>query len=349
MLSLARGWQHMDPSERQLQILLSLPITVSTIAAILLPNGVVYHRYRTPALIICRFTTIIMPSVKALMKMMMKAESALGEKWAHSRVGAIGLILFSSRALMLGVCSVATPLEFLPTLIVQVLLAASSSPTDLGLCTAKIAFAPDILRWLSGIHSFFSILWGLCIPFFWTPLPRDTVVNPGVSFLAVTFLVQLCATIIPVIHSVFRETERYQKYLASQGRPLLSSSLSRRYSITNHGGSTDLGLGNTRRNSGGGGGGESRPNSINTTFTTSIENNTSNNSIRGGGGGGGGGFFPSASVVDNKGPPLAAKLCLGYQNILYYPVHAVWLIVVTMCLMWCGSYKAAENMCTASD
>jgi hypothetical protein len=299
----------MDTGERHLQLILAFLVTTSTIIAFLLPNRF-YRSYRTPALIMCRFSVAILPSVKVLIKRMMEEETALSIKWGQNPVGAIGLIFFSSRTLILGIASVAMPLDFLPTVILQLFLLVASWPTDLGLCAAKVASAPDILLWLSAIHSFFSIIWGICMPFFWTPLPPGFVVKPSVSFLAVTLFVQFCAVGIPIIRSAFREAARYQQEVVTRQRMASSTATS----------SVPF------RNS---------PNLANTTILAT------NNATRGL-------FSTITSSVSNdrvKGPPLAARICMYYQHLLHFPAHAVWISAVSMSLLFTLSYRTAERIC----
>jgi hypothetical protein len=342
----------MDKTEQQLQIILAVPISISFVFAILLPYSS-YERYRTPALILCRFTALLMPSFKSNIKMTMQAQTALSKRWGHNRLGAIGLISFTSRGLILGVSSSAMPLDFVPTLLVQLLLGIASWPTDLGLCTAKIAAEPNILVWLNAIHSFFSTIWGICMPFFWTPLPPGKVVHPGVSFLAVTLFVQCTAAVLPVVQSVFREAKSYRKYLSEQQRHTRvqnsRSRDSRRNSSRDDGCSSDddddvdiddytieryyrsrrRRRRNALRHIG-------TPHLINdTTVSNNVDISNGSNA-----------FITSGAATEiYKRPPLAVRICRCYENVLHFPAHTVWIVVVSMSMLWTLNYKTAERMC----
>lgn len=273
-------------------------------------------------------------------------------KWGQNRLGTIGLVLFSSRGLILGVSSMAMPLDFLPTLLVQILIGAASWPTNLGLCSAKIASAPEILLWLNAIHSFFSILWGVCMPFFWTPLPPRTVVHPGVSFIAVTFFVQFFAAGLPVVQSVLNESKVYWQQVARQQRQEVMTSQSignsNLSSNTSNDDDNDEDFEYTE--------GYDRRNASSNTAAPNLTNNTENfdNENRPAAGTSAIEYYslppsfpsPSSAVCpEYKGPPLAARICSYYQDVFQFPVHAVWLSVVVGSLLWTLSYTAAERMC----
>lgn len=355
LLSLARGWRYMNATERRLQVILAFPIITAAVTTTVLPKSS-YERYRTPALILCRFTAALMPSFVVLIKRLMLAENSLSKKWGRNRLGAIGLVLFSSRGLILGVSSIAMPLDFLPTLAVQLIIGAASWPTNLGLCTARIASTPEVLLWLDAIHSFFSIIWGVCMPFFWTPLPPHNVIRPGVSLFAVTLFVQFCAAGFPVVQSLFRESQEYWVHAAQQQRRLMSSRRHRNINSSSNTTTYDdddddddededvdyIERFNRRR----------RNASLYTTMLNSIENLANENRVVAGTSATDNYLLPASSPFPSntagsefKGPPLAAKICICYQNVLRFPAHAAWLFVVVGCLMWTLSYAAAEKMC----
>jgi hypothetical protein len=351
----------MNAAERKLEVILAVPITIAAITTSILPTST-YERYRTPALILCRFTSAIMPSFKVLIKQMLQAETSLSRKWGQNRLGTIGLVLFTSRSLILGVFSVAMPLNFLPTLVVQIVIGAASWPTNLGLCSAKIASLPDVLLWLNAIHSFFSMLWGVCVPFFWTPLPPHNVKHPGVSLYAVTLCVQFFAVGFPVVQSVFRESRAYWHQLVARQQQqrrrqgLLSFTSFENINLTsNNSDDNDDTIDYIERyNRRHASSFYAAPNSTNTTTERLFNDVDDENRTAAGVGTSVRDYYflppsshslPDACYPEYKSLPLAAKICIRYQDLLQFPAHAVWLSAVVGSLLWTLSYTAAEKMC----
>jgi hypothetical protein len=332
-----RAWAFMSSSECVLQILLLTIAALPLLTIAIFPRF--FFKHNNLCLNTSRLAITLLPSAKHLIAKLVNADgSTLGQRWAESNpLGCLGILIFASRTLIFYASSIGMHMDFLPTVAVQLLLAAASYLSEPDLC--KVKLAQSSLSSFRALHFVFNSAWAVAIPFPHVPTPPAEMGDPGVSLTAITLMIKILSLLAPIIQSARRATAEYYYRSCSASRlqdedeeedDLIYDPVANNLvyvGVSSRERSRNISRIRRRRVAV----------SINATTNTAPlhhlitlhnHNNHNHDSFRSRG---------------TKKPPIEAQLILAVHVLRDYPIHAIWVAVVTTCSFWAACYSIADR------
>lgn len=210
LVNTLRGWPQLSPQERQLQISLLIGLATPVFAIFFRPRF--YFKWAGLSNVMARASIPCLPTSIHLMSMLLNGESRIGKRWAASPIGALGIVIFTSRTLALFAAAGRTQLTFWRTVLAQTIVLAAGYVVAPDICTAVVAEAPFVVSFLRNVHDIFSSIWIIIVRFPLSSAVPSQLVHPGTSLLAITLFVMMLSYLAPIVYSAARAAAAYKEY-----------------------------------------------------------------------------------------------------------------------------------------
>lgn len=226
LISLTSGtrfWTTLDPSERPLQVVLICGVAGPTLALLACrTKSAGAQKWRVLVTVTSRLFLSSAPSTRAMIARLASGEWRLGRKWGYSNsLGAVGLLLFTSRIGMLWFTAFGLSLNVVDTALVQTLILAAGWRTAPELCTAVLADATDVVAAMDTVHGAFNAAWTVAVPFPTLQMPPAPSASgrAAVSLAAVNSLVKVVSYLAPIVAAAAAEAEQHRRRGAERPAP----------------------------------------------------------------------------------------------------------------------------------